>query len=104
MNTSRGAIVAWLDRTGGNTNVYAKQFTGIQWVQFTGNSASGTGISGSTGNDVQGLGAGDRRTKAAVAWTQTVGGNKEIYVRENATGANGAGSGRRWATPRRVAE
>jgi parallel beta-helix repeat protein len=82
-------VVAWLDRTGGNTNVYVKRWTGAQWAAYGANAASGNGVSASTGNNVVDVTLATDGTKVAVGWTQTVGGNKEIYVAENATGAGG---------------
>lgn len=86
-----GPVVAWLNTNAGLTNVYAKQLTGGLWSEFGGvGSASGNGISAST-SSVGDLSVATNGTLVALAWTQTVGGSTEIYMKQSNGGAAWSG-------------
>lgn len=81
VNASR-AFVAWVDRSGGDTEIYAKQWNGVAWLPAGTNGASGGGISNNTGDSLEvSLNIG-RDGAPVAAWTDLSGpGSAEIYVR-----------------------
>jgi Ca2+-binding RTX toxin-like protein len=80
VNTASGLLVAWLDKANGTANVRARRFDGTNWVAV-GSSTTGGGISNST-TDVSQLALASDGTKVAVAWTQSVSGTRQVYLRE----------------------
>lgn len=84
--TSSGPVVAWTDRSTGVANVYVRQFSGSQWIALGTGSASGGGISASA-SDVLDLTLATDGAKVAAAWTQTVAGLGQIYLREYSGGS-----------------
>ena len=98
VETTSGPVVAYLDRSSGAANVYVKEYTGGTWVALGTGAASGTGVSGSS-TGVQGLTLATDGTNVAVAWSQTVGGTSQIYLREysgttwNQLGSSASGNG-----------
>ena len=81
-----GPVVAWLDSSGGTTNIYARQFVGGHWVALGKGADSGLGLSGSTGN-VSRLALATDGTKIAASWTQSVAGIQQVFVKEFANGS-----------------
>ena len=86
VNTASGPVVAWLDSAGGVANVFVKRFRGGSWVELGTGGASGTGVSAST-TAVADFAIATDGAKVAVARTQNVAGNDEIYLRENSGAA-----------------
>ena len=84
--SSAGPVVAWLDSSSGTTQVYVKQFTGGSWQTMGAGSASGGGVSNSV-TSLSDLALATDGAKVAIAWSQTVGGSREIYLREYSGGA-----------------
>ena len=78
--TPDGPLVAWLDGSDGVTNVYAKRFTGSEWVDIAGSSVVG-GVSASA-TDVESFALASYGNQVAVAWTQSTGTQSEIYLKE----------------------
>jgi parallel beta-helix repeat protein len=83
VETSNGPVVAWLDSSSGAANVYVEQFTtsGGAWIALGLGSASGTGVSGSSGG-VRDLALATDGNHVAAAWTVAVGGTNQVYLRE----------------------
>ncbi|HEV8608216.1 MAG TPA: right-handed parallel beta-helix repeat-containing protein, partial [Tepidisphaeraceae bacterium] len=86
VNATAGPTVAWLNTTAGIANVYVKQFSGGNWNALGAGSASGSGVSASA-TSVSDLALATSGANVAVAWTQTVGGVKQIYMKEHAGAA-----------------
>lgn len=85
--TSSGIVVAWLHTDLSNVvNVFAKRLDGTAWQEIGAGSASGRGISQSP-VDVSGLALASDGTNLAVAWSQSGGGSKNIYVKQSSGGA-----------------
>ncbi len=74
--------VAWLDTTSGVANVYASTFNGSTWSPLVAGATSGQGISGSASAVTDLAVATDGGTKVAFAWSQSVGGTRQIYLRQ----------------------
>ncbi len=97
VNTTAAPVVAWLDSSGGHTNVYVRQFNGSAWVSLGTASDSGNGVSASTSN-VASFAVATDGTHVAVAWTQagTSAGNS-IYLSQYSgstwAAVNGSASG-----------
>ena len=70
INTTAAPVVAWLDSSGGHTNVYVRQFNGTAWVSLGSGSDSGNGISGSTSN-LPSFAIATDGANIALAWTQS---------------------------------
>jgi uncharacterized repeat protein (TIGR01451 family) len=85
VNTFTGPVVAYLDTSGGAANVYVKQFIGGAWIPLGAGAASGLGVSGSSAG-VADLAIATDGGKVAVAWTQLVGGVRQVYLREYSFG------------------
>lgn len=83
--TSQGVAVAWIDSTAGAANVYLKRFDGTTWQSLAG-SAGGSGISGSPVAVADFALAADG-ANLAVAWSQSIGSDHAIYLREYSGGA-----------------
>jgi len=82
VNTTGGPAVAWLNANGGIANVYIKIFAGGIWSGLGGASSATTdGISNSL-SSVRDLVVASNASRVAVAWTQTVGANRQIYLTE----------------------
>lgn len=93
------AVVAWEDNSSGNREIYVRQFNGTSWVEMGTGSASGGGISKTSGaSGYPSLAFGPDNTPV-VAWEETTGSGvnqqTEIYVRQwdgSAWVEKGAGS------------
>jgi parallel beta-helix repeat protein len=79
--TSTGPVVAWLDTTSGNANVYVAAFSGSTWSALGSGATTGTGVSASA-TAVSGLTLATDGTKVAIGWTQTVNANSAIYLKQ----------------------
>ena len=86
MTTASGPVVAWIDRASGVANAFVRQYSGGQWLPPAAGSANGGGVSASA-TDIADLSLATDGSKFAVAWTQTVAGIGQIYLREFAAGA-----------------
>ena len=107
VNTAAGLVLAWLDNSnGGITNAYLRRFNGVAWENLnsgTITSTGGAGVSRST-TSVADISLTSDGAKFALGWTQVVGANREIYLREFAGGvwselAGSASSGGISGTP-----
>lgn len=74
-------IVAWKDDTSGSDEIYVKRWNGSAWVELGNDSATGGGISNSTGNTFRPALIIPPDGFPIVAWSDTSNGNAEIYVR-----------------------
>ena len=83
--TLSGPVVAWLDRSSGTAQVYVRQFDGASWQPLGVGAANGGGVSNAPG-DVGELALTSDGSKVAVAWTQEVGGVRQVYVKEYVAG------------------
>ena len=81
---ARGAdgnpIVAWSDYSSGDREIYARRWDGSAWVEL-GGSATGGGISNNAGASYQPGLTIDGAGNPVVAWSDSSGGDREIYVR-----------------------
>ncbi len=74
-------VVAWEDRSGGDTEIYLKRFNGTGWVAL-GASAGGGGLSNNEGASLEPSLVVDAANRPVVAWTDLSGWFKaEVYVR-----------------------
>ncbi|MEW6157227.1 MAG: right-handed parallel beta-helix repeat-containing protein, partial [Verrucomicrobiota bacterium] len=73
-------VIAWLDRASGASNIFVARYDGNEWQPLAG-SAAGTGVSNSTA-PVSDFAFASSHTALAVAWSQAVGDQREIYVKE----------------------
>lgn len=74
-------IVAWKDDTSGSDEIYVKRWNGSAWVELGNDSATGDGISHSSGNTFRPALVIPPDGFPIVAWSDTSSGNAEIYVR-----------------------
>lgn len=74
--------VAWYDYTGGNAEIYYRQWNGAAWAELAGSATTG-GVSANAGSSispsVQRLPV---TGNPAVGWYDSTGGNNEIYYRQ----------------------
>jgi parallel beta-helix repeat protein len=85
LHTSFGPVVAWLDRSAGTPQVYARVFTGGSWQELGPQSGSGGGISQAiAGSDVRDLALAAAEGRVAAAWSQrdATSGIRQIYLLE----------------------
>ena len=78
-------VVAWLDTSGGVSNVYAKTFDGTNWVALGTGSASGSGVTGSA-VAIPAFSLATDGANVALGWTQPVGGTSQIYLKQESGG------------------
>ena len=94
-NSPDGLVLAWTDRSTGVANGYLRRFDGSTWNELAA-SATASGITGSA-TDIEGFGVATAGGKIAVVWTQHVGDQTQIYVKEFAgtawDGLSGSDSG-----------
>jgi len=81
-------VVAWVDRSDGDTEIYLKRLEGQTWVEL-GNSATAGGLSNNDGASLDPSVVSLANDLPLVAWTDLSGFNAEIYVRR--------WTGSRWA-------
>lgn len=74
------AWAVWVDNSGGNAEVYVRQWNGSAWVA-TGGTASGGGISNSAGRSGRPALSLDPSGHPVVAWTEGSGSQSNIYAR-----------------------
>jgi len=74
-------IVAWHDDSSGNNEIYVLRWDGEEWVELTSNSATGGGISNSSGDSLQPSIAVDQDGSPVIAWSDNSSGNFEIFVK-----------------------
>ncbi|WP_372898299.1 NosD domain-containing protein, partial [Stieleria sp.] len=80
ISTVNGLVIAWLDQSSGIENVYLRRFDGSQWIELAG-SASGSGVSGSS-TEVSSVAVAADGNRIAVAWTQQLADQSQIYAKE----------------------
>jgi parallel beta-helix repeat protein len=98
VNTASGPVVAWLDTSSGAANVFAREFNGTSWVLVGAGSASGKGVTGSSGA-VAGFSLATDGNNLALSWTQNgTSAGSSIYVLENTGSAWNGLSGSSSAT------
>lgn len=73
--------IAWQDESSGNSEIFVRRWTGSSWVEVGSDSASGGGISKTSGRSVSPTMAFDTDGRPAVAWSDDNVGNEEIFVR-----------------------
>ncbi len=73
-------IVAWSDTSSGNYEIYVRLWSGTAWVEMGSGSASGGGISKSSGNSSRPSLAVDADGAPVVAWYDDSSGAYQIYV------------------------
>lgn len=74
-------VIAWMDDSSGDQEVYIKRWTGSAWAEIGSGSASGGGISNASGYSGWISLAITSEGVPIVAWNQLVAGKGEIYVR-----------------------
>ena len=74
-------IIAWMDDSSGDEEVYIKRWTGSAWVEIGSGSASGAGVSNASGYSGGPSLAITSEGVPIVAWNQVIAGKGEIYVR-----------------------
>lgn len=74
-------IIAWQDDAGGVSNVYARRWNGEAWVEMGDNSASASGVSGSTTGAYSPSIATDASGNPVVAWQDDDGANNNVYLK-----------------------
>jgi len=80
LDAQSNPVVTWTDKTNGNYQIYLRRWNGSSWVEL-GGSATGSGISGTTGTASAPSIALDPSGNPVVAWFDNSSGNYEIYVR-----------------------
>ncbi|MGA2500592.1 MAG: Ser-Thr-rich GPI-anchored membrane family protein, partial [Tepidisphaeraceae bacterium] len=96
--TAAGPVVAWLDRSGGPTNVFVQQFAGGVWSALGAGAANGSGVSGS-GVAIPDFSLATDGTKFAISWTQGSPGSSQVYLKQysggswSAVGQSASGNG-----------
>ena len=75
-------IVAWRERGPGNNKIFVLRFDGTTWQELGTNSASGAGMSDSSGNASAASVAMGNMGQPIVAWVDDRSGAAQIYVRE----------------------
>ena len=85
VNSMGYPVVAWQDTSGGDWEIYIKQWNGTAWVEIGSGSASGGGVSNNSGdsNVSQGIFfALDNSDNPILTWEDTSSGNREIYLKQ----------------------
>ncbi|MEK7865597.1 MAG: hypothetical protein AAB434_02875 [Planctomycetota bacterium] len=81
VDTAGTPYLSWHDGTSGNFEVYGKRFDGVNlWKAFSGNSASGGGISNTAGESANTCCALRSTTDFFVTWSDLTPGQYEVYV------------------------
>lgn len=80
--SSNGTLtIAWSDRSGGDAEIYIRSWNGFSWEPTGNSTASGGGISDSSGGSYDPSLAISQDNRLVVAWSDGTIGNNEIYVR-----------------------
>ena len=74
-------IIAWADSTSGNYEIYVRRWNGSSWVEMGSGSASGGGISESSGYSSEPSLAIRPNGTPIITWADSTSGGFEIYVR-----------------------
>jgi hypothetical protein len=80
VGADRQPVVAWVDRSGGDTEIYLKRFTGSTWVAL-GPSATGGGVSNNGGASLDPSLVIGANNLPLVAWSDQSSANADIYVK-----------------------
>ncbi|MEC9374215.1 MAG: calcium-binding protein, partial [Planctomycetota bacterium] len=102
--TDNGPVVAWVDSSSGQPEVFVRMFDGANWVEIGASSASSGGVSDSLTNGFSGVrevALSTDGTSVAASWTANSDGSglDQIYLREfdgaawNAIDGSGSGEG-----------
>ena len=86
VNTASGPVVAWLDRSSGTAQVYARLFNGTSWTPLGAGAASGGGITQAS-SDVLSFSLATDGSKVGVAWSQRISGVSQVFVSQYSGGA-----------------
>lgn len=82
LETPDGALIAaWSDGRGGNSQIFVRRWNGSEWVEMGTGSASGGGVSDTSGESSFPALLTDSEGSPVLAWQQQVGNDSEIYVR-----------------------
>jgi hypothetical protein len=79
-------VVAWVDRSGGDTEIYVRKWTGTAWGEVGTGSATAGGISNNDGASLDPALVIGANNRPLIAWTDLSGFNAEIYVRHFVSG------------------
>ncbi len=74
--------IAWEDGSSGNTEIYIRQWDGVNWTEVSSYSASGGGISNTPGQSEAPMLVATQDGTLYLAWQDNSSGNEEIYVRQ----------------------
>lgn len=85
-------VVAWSDNSSGNFEIYLKVWNGSDFVELNG-SATGGGVSANAGDSVNPSVVADASGSPTVAWEDTTGGARSIYLKQFPTRGGGQGVG-----------
>jgi len=81
LDASGNPIVVWQDNSNGNWEIYGVRFDGERWVPLAMATASGGGISNSSGDSTRPSVALDPEGQPWVAWQDGTSGTAQIFVR-----------------------
>jgi hypothetical protein len=81
LDTAGRPYVAWADSSGSTQNIYAKRYNGSSWVEIGSGSASGNGLSQTSGSSQYATLALDGNNRPYVAWYDGTSGSLEIYAK-----------------------
>jgi len=81
LDSSGNPVVAWWDNSSGNAEIYIKRWTGSAWTEIGAGSASGWGISNSSGYSMDPSLALDSSGNPVVAWDDNSSAEGEIYIK-----------------------
>ncbi|MBN2361722.1 MAG: hypothetical protein JXR83_19880 [Deltaproteobacteria bacterium] len=81
VDSSGNPVVAWVDDTSGDDEIYVKRFDGSAWVEIGAGSSAGGGVSNNTGYSYNPSIALDDSGNLMVAWSDRTSGNYEIYIK-----------------------
>jgi|GEM_PF-952180 len=82
VNSSGNPVVAWMDFTPGDAEIYIKRWTGSAWAEVGTGSASGGGISNNSGSSSSPSLVLNSSGNPVVAWSDNSSGNFEIYLKQ----------------------
>ena len=74
-------VIVWEDDSGGDWEIYARQWNGSAWAEMGSGSASGDGVSNNSGTSIKPRLAAGPDGNPLVTWEDNSDGDAEIYVR-----------------------
>ena len=81
VNSAGNPVVAWVDSSHGNDEIYVKMYNGSTWIELGTTSASGGGVSASAGTSTAPSIAMDFAGRPVVAWEDYSSEFPEVYVK-----------------------